>query len=704
MSELMPWIWPLERLQDAVETLAQRAGLQPRKAGPSTSAGPAAEASLEQIGQWLEWACGRLGVESEAVEASWEALPAMLRGAAPALLRLTLAQRSGVLLIERAGRRGVTLLGPDLRSHRCGYGELLQVLGGDAAAAVRQEIEAMLAPAQLPAAQHARVANQLLQQRLGANRFEGCWMLRMPPSAPFLSQLRLAGLPQRLVLILLVILGLYGLEAAGWTLIGRGALAGNFDAGWLLAWLLVLLSMVPLHLLAMGLQGRLAIQTGTLLKQRLLHGALSMNLDQIRQHGSGKLLGWVIESQAFDSLLLSGGLGALFALVEMALAGWILSLGPGGLYHTGLLALWLVITLALCWRYYGRLRQWTQQRFGLTDDLVERMVGHRTRLAQEPAAWRHRDEDQQLAQFLLRSRQFDHALVPMAGGLPRGWLVLGLLGLAPGFMLGAADSGLLAVGLGGVLLAYRAFGETAAGLVALTRAAVAWEQIAPLFRAQALSAPAALPPQTQGARQTGVLMQARDLTFRFQPNAGAVLQHCDLRLNQGDKILLQGPSGSGKSTLAAVLTGLRQAESGVLLLEGLDPASWGGQWRKLSTGAPQFHQNHILSGTLAFNLLMGRVWPPSDADLAEAESLCHELGLSDLLSRMPAGLLQIVGETGWQLSHGERSRIYLARALLQRAKLVVLDESFAALDPATLQQCLRCAMTRAPSLLVIAHP
>ena len=48
---------------------------------------------------------------------------------------------------------------------------------------------------------------------------------------------------------------------------------------------------------------------------------------------------------------------------------------------------------------------------------------------------------------------------------------------------------------------------------------------------------------------------------------------------------------------------------------------------------------------------------------------------------MPAGLFQPVGETGWQLSHGERSRIYMARALLQGADLVVLDESFAELDP-----------------------
>jgi ABC-type multidrug transport system fused ATPase/permease subunit len=71
---------------------------------------------------------------------------------------------------------------------------------------------------------------------------------------------------------------------------------------------------------------------------------------------------------------------------------------------------------------------------------------------------------------------------------------------------------------------------------------------------------------------------------------------------------------------------------------------------------------------------------------------------------MPAGMLQLVGETGWQLSHGERSRLYIARALLQNAALVVLDESFAALDPETLGQALRCVLDRASTVLVIAHP
>jgi ATP-binding cassette subfamily B protein len=75
-----------------------------------------------------------------------------------------------------------------------------------------------------------------------------------------------------------------------------------------------------------------------------------------------------------------------------------------------------------------------------------------------------------------------------------------------------------------------------------------------------------------------------------------------------------------------------------------------------------------------------------------------------VLPTRPGKLFQMVGETGWQLSHGERCRVFLARALLQRVGLIVLDESLAALDPPTLERALGVLEARAPTLLVIAHP
>ncbi len=67
-------------------------------------------------------------------------------------------------------------------------------------------------------------------------------------------------------------------------------------------------------------------------------------------------------------------------------------------------------------------------------------------------------------------------------------------------------------------------------------------------------------------------------------------------------------------------------------------------------------------------------------------------------------LESMVGEMGRQLSHAEKSRLFLARALLQETDLIVLDESFAALDPETLALALDCVLKRAKTVVVIAHP
>ena len=212
------------------------------------------------------------------------------------------------------------------------------------------------------------------------------------------------------------------------------------------------------------------------------------------------------------------------------------------------------------------------------------------------------------------------------------------------------------------------------------------------------------PQRAELLKNLGILT-ARDLRFRYRPEGRDVLRACSLQVWPGERVLLEGPSGSGKSTLVALLGGLRAPESGMLLLGGYDHATLGTTaWRRRVVVVPQFHENHVLSATLAFNLLLGRRWPPQPADLAEAEAVCRVLGLGEVLDRLPSGLHQMIGEQGWHLSHGEQSRLYIARALLQPADVVILDESFGALDPENLQRTVRAVLQRAPALLVIAHP
>ncbi|MCG3164245.1 MAG: Lipid A export ATP-binding/permease protein MsbA [Acidobacteria bacterium] len=499
-----------------------------------------------------------------------------------------------------------------------------------------------------------------------------------------------------------------------WFVLGRGALNGKLDqglSGWLIAWALLLLTAVPFHLLAEWLQGRFAIEAGARLKGRLLFGALRLKPEEIRHLGAGQMLGKIAESNAIETLALGGGFVAFSAVIELAMAAVILALGGQGLWlQLALLLGCVTLTIFVSWRYYRRRLGWTETRAAMTNDLVERMVGHRTRLAQESRERWHEGEDRAVENYLTQSQAMDRAGA-LQTIMPRGWLAVGLCGLAATFVTGGGATATMAVGVGALLLGYRGLQKLATSLSSLLGAAIAWKQIAEIFNAAARrqdsGSPgfAARPVNAGGADSPEVLVEAHDLTFRYRERGEAALRGCGLQIRAGDRLLLEGESGGGKSTLASLLTGLRSPESGLLLLGGLDRQTIGAAgWRKRVTSAPQFHENHVLTGTFAFNLLMGRGWPPTEKDFAEAEEVCRALGLGDLLNRMPAGLLQMVGETGWQLSHGERSRMFMARALLQGADLVILDESFGALDPATLRRCLQTALDRARTLMVIAHP
>jgi len=86
-----------------------------------------------------------------------------------------------------------------------------------------------------------------------------------------------------------------------------------------------------------------------------------------------------------------------------------------------------------------------------------------------------------------------------------------------------------------------------------------------------------------------------------------------------------------------------------VLLDGLDLATVGVRsWRRRVVYVPQFHLNHVLAETMAFNLLMGDAWPPSPEDLERAREICVDLGLGPLLDRMPGGLSQVIGDGGWR--------------------------------------------------------
>lgn len=690
MSELSSaLVWPLRHAGAAVSALAHARHVDLR--GAPT---PDADAVASVVGH-----AATLGLEAEPIEALYGEIEEFLGRADGVILRVTVGEDEGLVLIIKGGRRRLLLLTPDRQRRRVSARTLRTMLCAPLEATLSPTLAPLLKA--LPPARHARAKEALLRTQLaGAPVFAG-WLLRSSPSAHFFAQLCHAGLCARVLRLVGAHALAYVLLIAAWALIGAAALDGRYDPGWWQGWVILLVSLSGLQTLSGWWQTQFLTGASALLKRRLLHGALRLDQDQVRREGAGQLLGRVLEAEAIESLALNGGLSAVLALFEIAASVLVLAYGAGGGMHAALLVVWLGLAALLAWRYVGQRRAWTRSRLDLTHHLTEQMLGHRTRLVQQPMALWHSGEDAALSDYNNVSTRMDRWAIALTTLVPRGWLIVSVIALAPALL---ADGSVttLAVGLGGSLLAYAALRKSTQGMLQFAAATIAWDQVAPVFRAGKAKPNPGM--QSATAARSNTVLVAQDLVFRYRNQGQALLRGIDLRVRRGERILLEGASGGGKSTLGNIITGLRVAESGLLLLNGLDRHSLGDGWRRHAVNVPQFHDNYILSESLAFNLLMGRNWPATPADLQEAEALCRTLGLSELIDRMPGGLWQMIGENGWRLSHGERSRVYLARALLQPASLMVFDESFAALDPENLAGAIECVVARAPSLIVIAHP
>ena len=615
------------------------------------------------------------------------------------------AARPTFLAVLARHRKDVVLIAGDRSVHRIRLSTFGAALRAPLDAPQVENLDGLLAAASVPDARRPKVLRAMLAEQLGEQHLTDAWRLSAEPGADFVRQLKVAGATRRLAGVAVLHALQFTLWIGAWWLVGRGALEGRTDWGWLTAWVLLLATIVPLQIWTTWLQGTLAIGVGTLLKRRLLVGALRLDPEEIRQEGAGQLLGRVIESEAVESLAMTGGLQAVLAGVELALAAGVLWLGATGGAHVVLLIVWVAAAAAGSAVYYKRRQGWSAWRLAMTHDLVERIAGHRTRLAQERRDRWHEDEDRALEEYVARAQALDAVAPLVLVAMPRGWIVAAIGVMAARFIGNDASPQALAISFGGIMLGYLALRHLGDGLSHLAGAAIAWRQARPLFQAAARREPHAPTILPESGRTWSGVLDVRDVAFRYSNRSEPVLRGCSLRADAGERILLQGPSGGGKSTLASVVAGLRVPSSGLVLLDGLDRRTLGPHgWRRRIVAAPQFHENHVLTETFAFNLLMGRRWPPDKGDMGEAEETCRELGLGALLARMPAGILQLVGESGWQLSHGERSRLFMARALLQGGDVMVFDESFAALDPENLREALGCVLARAPTLLVIAHP
>ncbi len=178
-----------------------------------------------------------------------------------------------------------------------------------------------------------------------------------------------------------------------------------------------------------------------------------------------------------------------------------------------------------------------------------------------------------------------------------------------------------------------------------------------------------------------------------------IINNLSFKINPGEHVAFVGPTGSGKTTIIRLLCRLYEPQSGQILIDDIDIKDIPIATLRNMLGVV-LQDTFIFSGNVADNLKLN-----SDLDNLELENLCYELGLDNLLKKLPEGLNTSLRERGGNLSSGERQLLSVARVAIRNPVVLIMDEATAFMDPsteATLQKDLERILSKRTAL-VIAH-
>jgi ATP-binding cassette, subfamily C, bacterial CydC len=219
-----------------------------------------------------------------------------------------------------------------------------------------------------------------------------------------------------------------------------------------------------------------------------------------------------------------------------------------------------------------------------------------------------------------------------------------------------------------------------------------------LDRAPAVREPLVSQPLPPRDRATGLVFDR--VTFRYSDDGPPALREVSFAVRPGERVALTGTSGAGKTTCALLAARMWDPSTGRITLDGVDLTDLADDdLRGAISAVPQ--NPGLLAGTIATNIRLGR---PDTSD-HDVEQAARRAGILDPRAGLPAGLATPVGESGTGLSGGQRARVAVARALLMKPRILILDEATANLDPDA-DEAITAALTSADEnvgILVIAH-
>lgn len=207
-----------------------------------------------------------------------------------------------------------------------------------------------------------------------------------------------------------------------------------------------------------------------------------------------------------------------------------------------------------------------------------------------------------------------------------------------------------------------------------------------------------------GLAKNGIGAQLHNVYFTYPSRPGRpILRGLNLNIKPGQFCALVGPSGSGKSTTFSMLERFYRPISGSVVIDGLDiTKQLGTEFRDDIALVPQ--ENVLFEGTVAFNIGLG-ARPGHEPTHAEIEEACRMANIHDVIMGLPNGYETACSQDGKQFSGGQRQRLSIARALVRKPRMLLLDESTSALDVESEKRIQEALATLAgkTTIVAIAH-